>query len=623
MKTYMNNISEWISQISLQKKLVFLYVLIILAPVLIFTWNISKNQFEASINDTIRESEYMINLERVNIEKNMESIRRTAQIVVANQEFTEFMSNSEGHEVEELIDFKMNTLSDLLQLKYNNPMIENIHFYAANSHVSEMWPVVYDEKRIVDTVWYEEILELNGKEMWRVQQPGQASEKEDAGQVGPKKISLYREIEYPKDEHLGVIEINMLLKNFFPKIFSGVENSEAQMLVLDKRNTLHYDSSKRLLQGLELTAQDIKDAFLQKNSGDQERVMQFQNQAVPFLIVSSYVEEIGIHVLNVVSLEEIYAERDRLRILIFLGAFSLIVILSFITYFIVRLILKKLHLLIESMKRVEKGDFTVDVDIQGNDEIGRLSNHYRNMLSKINSLIAESVNKEAATKEAELNALKTQIDSHFLYNTLENIKMMAEIDGKYDISDALTSLGEMMRYNLKWKKDFVSLQEEVNHIRNYIDIMNIRLDHRLELNVDVPSHLESQEVLKMSLQPLVENAVKHGLQHILHEKKGMISIEASSYNHDTILSVTDNGVGMNDETLQELRTSLVEGSYMTDTSNRMKNGTGIGLYNVHERIQLYYGQDYGLSIDSKHGEYTRVTIIIPRLLLEGGGELPA
>ncbi|ARI78782.1 sensor histidine kinase [Halobacillus mangrovi] len=613
----------WINELSLHKKLVVLYLVIILIPILIFTWNISKNRFETSIYDAKRESEYIVELEKMNIEENKEKIRRTAQIVVANQELTEFISQKEEHEVKELLNFKRGTFSDVLQLKYNNPAIEDINVYAANEKVKEMWPIIYDERRIESSDWYRDLLEYEGTEMWRLNQQSEVASEGNENLQEPQKISLYRELEYPKDKHLAMVEITMLLEKFFPKVFNNVENKESQLFVLDGKKSLHFEQTQSLLNDIKVSPKELKEKFYQKNSGEMNQTMMFSKEDVPFLVVSSYVEDLGIHLMQVRSLEEIFLERDQLRMIIILGAFSLIVLLSFITHGLVSLILKKLHLLIESMKKVEKGDFTVDVDIQGSDEIGRLSSHYRNMLSKINTLIAESVNKEAATKEAELHALKMQIDSHFLYNTLENIKMMAEIDGKYDISDALTSLGEMMRYNLKWKKDFVSLQEEVNHIRNYIDLMNIRLDHSLDLQIDIPPDLEGQDVLKMSFQPIVENSVKHGLQHILHERKGIISIQAYTEGNDIKVVLSDNGDGMDPEVLQNLRVSLLEGTDVAETSKRMKTGSGIGLYNVHERVQLYYGKEYGLTINSKEGHYTEVIVTIPCLVIEGGGGLSA
>ncbi|GGM28854.1 sensor histidine kinase YesM [Paraliobacillus quinghaiensis] len=613
----------YISNISLQKKFVTLYVIILLVPVLIFTWNISKQYYEASIHDAISENEYILQLEQVNIENNIETIRRTAQMVVANQEFKEFIRQKEEYDVKGLLDFKINVLSDITQLKYNNPSIENIHFFTSNKNISEMWPIVYDEKRIANSDWYKKLLELNGREMWRFNQQGQYLDNVYSSKIGPWKASLYRQLEYPKDNHLGIIEITMLLENFFPKMFSGVNNGQSQMLVIDEMSNVHVNPADTLLEELNTNPEAIRDNFFRDNKNDSNQTMRFQNRERPYLIVSSYVEGIDMHLLNVVSLKDIYAERNQIRMYIFIGAFALIIVLSLFTHGIISLILKKFHLLIELMKRVEKGDFTVDVDIRGHGEIGRLSNHIRNMLSKINSLIADSVNKEAATKESELKALKTQIDSHFLYNTLENIKMMAEIDGNYEISDTITSLGEMMRYNLKWKKDFVSLQDEVNHIKNYIDIMNVRLDNKLRFNVDIPSRYLSQEVLKMTFQPIVENSVKHGLLDVLHEKDGIISIKVFSNTKDIMIEITDNGVGMDKSTLCQLTANLIEGTEVEETSSQMKSGSGIGLYNVHERIQLHYGNEYGLKIDSEEGEYTKVVVTLPCLLLEGGGGLPS
>jgi two-component system, sensor histidine kinase YesM len=271
-----------------------------------------------------------------------------------------------------------------------------------------------------------------------------------------------------------------------------------------------------------------------------------------------------------------------------------------------------------SMARVEKGDFAFDVDVSGYDEIAEFGYHFKSMLGKINNLIADAVNKQAVAKETELKALKTQIDSHFLYNTLENIKMMAEIEEKYEISDAVTSLGEMMRYNLRWKNDFVVLEEELNYIRNYIDIMNLRLDGLLELNIDVDKDLLDQEVLKMSLQPIVENAIKHGIIPKNLSSKGILKVKARYLDESVIIEITDNGIGMSAAQSELLNASIKSGQ-KTETAS-VNNGNGIGIVNVNERIKLYYGDGYGISVTSVEGEFTMVTVTMPCKLLRGGSQ---
>jgi len=242
------------------------------------------------------------------------------------------------------------------------------------------------------------------------------------------------------------------------------------------------------------------------------------------------------------------------------------------------------------------------------------------MLRKINELIAEAVQKQASAKEAELATLKNQIDSHFLYNTLENIKMMAEINDQREISNALTSLGGMMRYNMRWTSEYVRLKDELNHIGNYVNIANIRFDDRIRLVTDIPERYLNLELLKMSLQPVVENSVKHGLR----EGDMTVTIKAERVGDAVHLSVTDDGAGIPEGRVQELNRKIARGGGGTPIRAERSDyeedgkGSGIGLANVHSRIQMHFGKEYGLTVESEAGGYTRVTIRVPYLVLNGG-----
>jgi two-component system sensor histidine kinase YesM len=246
------------------------------------------------------------------------------------------------------------------------------------------------------------------------------------------------------------------------------------------------------------------------------------------------------------------------------------------------------------------------------------------MLKKMNELIVEAVNKQAATKEAELNSLKNQIDAHFLYNTLENLKMLAEVEAQYTISDSLTSLGALMRYSLKWSNDHVRLRDEIQHIQNYIAIMNIRYDDKLELKLDIPEGYQEQEVLKMSLQPLVENAVKHGMNTDRARREGIeILIRACQKNDAMLIEVTDDGAGMSPEKLGELheKISMDDAPFYSKYGHKstgVNEGNGIGLRNVTQRIKMYYGNEYGIHVESAEGAYTQVRMKLPYLILSGG-----
>ena len=274
------------------------------------------------------------------------------------------------------------------------------------------------------------------------------------------------------------------------------------------------------------------------------------------------------------------------------------------------------------MKKVRRGEMPTGLPLGGGGEIGELAHHFNKLIHTINELIAQGVKKQALTKEAELRTLHSQIDSHFLYNTLENIKMLAEMENQRTISDSLTSLGGMMRYNFKWSGEYVSLQDEIRHIQNYIAVMNIRFDEPIQLELKIPPKLLEIELLKMSLQPIVENAVKHAWLGV-EESKSVIRIEVSEYEDSgIIITVRDNGAGIQAGRLEKLNESIraeeIAGVSAGNGAGIGKQAFGIGLRNVHQRTRLYYGKQYGLHVYSKEGQFTEVVITLPKVLLMGG-----
>ncbi|MFC7373410.1 histidine kinase [Fictibacillus iocasae] len=609
-------ISSRLDRLSLQEKLIALYVVIIIIPISIFTFYYTNDVYDRAIYDIRKENENAMEIEKVIIKNNIETMRRTAQMVVSDMEFIDFVRSRNEANVDELIHFKMNAFSNVSRLQVNNPAIENIRLYTSNPYVTEMWPILFSEDRIMKKPWRQEVVSRNGMEMWQFDQ-----QTEDVLNRLPSqntsKISLLRELDYPKDEHLGIIEINMLLKNFFPKMFGTVNDRSSVYVVLDRQGKMIRNYHDTFLRDEGIKSKTLKETFAQhkkKKTGS----FQFVNKETPYLVIYSYIDDLDSYMLNVISLEKLNEGADKTISIILAGIVFLVIVLSMFTYILISLLLKKMYLLRDSIKRVEKGDFEFEADISGHDEISELAAHFKRMVRKINSLIADAVNKQAAVKETELKALKTQIDSHFLYNTLENIKMMAEIEGQYDISDAVTSLGEMMRYNLRWKNDFIVMEEELHHIRNYVDIMNLRLDNKLTLNVDVPKNMADQEVLKMSLQPVVENAVKHGISPVLFTRPGVIEVRAWREENSCYIEIKDNGEGMAPEQCEKLNGSIT--SEQDEPYTSISSGNGIGLRNVHERIQLHYGAEYGLTVASENGEWTAVTIHIPSKFLKGGSK---
>ena len=298
---------------------------------------------------------------------------------------------------------------------------------------------------------------------------------------------------------------------------------------------------------------------------------------------------------------------NRTRFAILLCVVGTFLVLTFVTDVITSILLKKLKIVIGLMRKIGKGQMLIDIPDLGSDEIGELAAHFRNMLGKINELTSTVLRKQAVTKDAEIRALHSQINAHFIYNVLESIKMMAFVKYQYEISEAITLLGRLMRYNIDWKNKYVLLEEEINHIKNYIKLINIRHNNKVALMIDIEDRFKHYRLLKMLLQPVVENAVNHGLEP--KGTSGTINIKAYSREDSIHLVVTDNGAGMSAEKIQALRKKLADGGGNHEPEPPKSNG--IGLENVNERIKLYYGAEYGLDIRSEENVFTEVTVRLP------------
>lgn len=580
-------------------------------PVIIIVFFYSNAFYKNAVKDSKEQNEYLMEMEKIHIEKNIETMRESAQMIASDDHIIDFISNRNERTVSELIEFQREHITKMVNVQTVNPSINHFRLFMDNESMYEMWPILYKESRIVATPWYSEVMNLDGKELWWLKHDDidlLSNIKEER-----PKISLYRRINDLYGNHLGIIEISMLQSNFFPRMFSPISDGMSEMIVINNDEEIYTNPANNFLKDEKFSSEDYR-IILDKLT-DEEDTDSFllTNRHIPYLVVATYVKDIDVHMVNVISLQDIYMETKKARNVTLITAMVILFILSVLTYVIISLLLKKLYRLIDNMKQVEKGDFSTEINTDGHDEIAILAFHFKRMLSKINTLIADAVYKQAVTKDTELKALKTQIDSHFLYNTLENIKMMAEIEGKYEISDSITSLGEMMRYNIKWKNEYVVISEEIAHIKNYVDIMNLRLNRPLSLVVDIPDQLRDQEILKLSLQPIIENAIKHGIEpNSMKDEESIIHVKAYLQQQTVIIEVTDNGVGMDTQQLYTLNRKINGLSNDQSTSE-----DGIGLRNVHERIALFYGKGYGISVKSVKNEYTSVMIRLPYLIIRG------
>ncbi len=254
----------------------------------------------------------------------------------------------------------------------------------------------------------------------------------------------------------------------------------------------------------------------------------------------------------------------------------------------------------KNMCQIKDGDITMRSDIRNNSEVGQLSQTFNQLLDRIEQLMITNKEMEIKKQEAQFKALKSKIHPHFLYNTLESIRMMAVIDDKNDIADAIEALSDIFRYTIREQADIIDICEELEYTRNYILLQKIRFEDNLEISYDVDEALLHYKIVKFSLQPLVENAILHGRAG--SGGKGVLRISIKKREEILEVCVWDNGAEIPPERLSEIRRRL---------NADEEPGTSLGLTMIQQQIVMYFGKEYGIVLMSEPGEGTNAVIRIP------------
>jgi two-component system sensor histidine kinase YesM len=263
-------------------------------------------------------------------------------------------------------------------------------------------------------------------------------------------------------------------------------------------------------------------------------------------------------------------------------------------------ITRPIRFLSGAMENFGQGNFDINCQVDSEDEIGRLSHTFNQMVMDMNSLVNTVYEQKVMKQEAQMKSLQMQINPHFLYNTLDTINWMARIRHVDEIGDMVAALSNMMRYSLE-KKSFVRLGEEVKSLKDYIAIQNYRYRDKMVAEIEIDESLMSLYIPRLLIQPILENAIVHGIEEKLD--KGHILVAARREDEDLYIQIIDDGVGMTEETMSHI--------LREDYSMKKSGHTSIGVVNVNRRIQMIYGKDYGLLVQSVLGAGTKITIHIP------------
>ena len=289
-------------------------------------------------------------------------------------------------------------------------------------------------------------------------------------------------------------------------------------------------------------------------------------------------------------------------------------ILALVNAYISSRITTPIRKLEHSVNVIESGDLEAEVYIGGAEEIRHLGTSVQKMADRIRGLMQDIVTEHETRRRTEFDALQSQINPHFLYNTLDIIVWMIENEEKEKAVQIVTALGRFFRISLSRGRSIIPVKDELEHVRNYLMIQQNRFKNKFTYRVEADDAVLPMASVKLILQPIVENAIYHGMEFM--DGDGEILVKAELKDGCTVMTVRDNGLGMTEETVEK----LLSGDQPHAPSRR---GSGIGVRNVHERIRIYFGEDYGLSIVSEPDEGTKVTIRMPAVPFDESRNLSA
>ena len=423
-----------------------------------------------------------------------------------------------------------------------------------------------------------------------------------------KDIYLVRQInDRDRFKELGLMVIHVR-KEVLDEVYQGLTGNLQNIMILS--------SDKELIASRDYNDMNIfSDVIINNIDGELgERIDESAGVFVSYITLKN----IGWKIVAYVTLDELYKDAYTLRRNIVMLCFASILLLSVLTAFIAVDFVQPINKLVKGMKKVQAGESNVSVQVDRDDEMGFLSEAFNEMSGEIHHLVNWVYREQLTRKEAELKALQSQINPHFLFNTLEAINWMAQLNHVPEISSTVSDLSDLMEASIGRDDRLITIEEEFSYADKYISLQKRRFGDRIELVKNVQPDVTGIRIPRLLIQPLIENAVYHGIEGT--RGKGVINLSAGRKDECVTIEVVDNGAGMDADDLKQLnnRLSMDNDTYFKELGG--KKNRSIGIENVNRRIKLFYGESYGLEIKSEEGKYTKAVVTIPCAVNTGGGE---
>lgn len=578
-----------LANLPMERKLIVVFIFLLSLPITYVSYLSSRSTFHSVLQSSTNSAGQMADNASDTIDRYVADLKRYTTLPLYNTDVQFFLE-------QENTDWEKNTSMSMFLSYLNHTKEEIIAVYLVDKYGTVFYdkaPGIYELFPAERMAQWEQLTQ--GAGVAPVVQ-GRHTIRMNAG-IRREVFSVLRTV-----TSVSMLKpIGMIIFDIDIKLFKGIADpvnavTQGNTIIMDEQGQLIYGGEAMDLQGKDLSM------LLQETSGP-EGHFQIHLEDQDYLAVYTVSQKTGWTTMVTIPLERILTPVQKTRNTLILTTLAIVAFALVVATFFSHALTRPLKSLVRLMKQVQHGNLDVWLSPKYNDEIGMIGSHFNRMIIRVKDLLQEVSLTEKRKQKADMRALQNQINPHFIYNTLESIRMLAEGSDDPRVAKLTYLLGVQMRYGIVRSEEMVTIRDELDHVENYLGMLQIRFPEKFRLNMDVPEKFLPLPVIKLIFQPIVENAVFHGLEP--KDGPGTLSITAWEEDGRTVFCVEDDGIGMNEDTLQAL-------------NNTLQNGTdgekfGIGLRNVNERIRLHYGSSFGLRVHSEPGQGTRVILRIDDL----------
>ncbi len=579
---------KWINfnSLKVRTKINLFYLLLLLFSITISNFLYQKFYASVTSQKVSEVSFQMLHLFNQNLNSVIDTVNGQSNVILANSDVQDLLKDSQKindpnfrKELEKILHNYLEAVPEITGIylfdKYNREFsIDKEHLKSLNAFV------------INQADWYPEVVEKKGAYLLRFNAGGIFKNQAESSYIS--LIKMVNELE--TDKPIGILILNFPIKVFEDSFEEIGDNYNTEIAIFNENNWEIINNHK--LNKIYLP--ELLYKFQDKPTGSFVRKQAGQNYLISYLRVQRY----NWKIVSIMSFSELSNELKNFNLIaVIVIVFNSLLLFSG-SLFISRLITTPVNRLLKSMKKVEQGEFErVDIST-GNDEFAQLQNTYNMMIVEIRKLIDRVVEEQKTKRKAELDVLQAQIKPHFLYNTFDSISALALAGRSEDVYTVMKALGGYYRTSLSKGNEVISITEEIEVVKNYLIIQKYRYGDLFTIEYDLDPEAGKYKILKLVLQPLVENAIYHGIKP--KGEKGLIKLRTKLTENKILMVVEDDGVG-----ISEAKLKLITENSITE------EGLGFGLRGTIERLRIFYGTEVNYQLQTQKGSGTIITIAVP------------